>query len=132
VKNREVQKSHAPIRIRRVDTEPDVAPRLSGPLSLPTDPVAVPWDWFESGAPSPRGFGSPEQAAAIRVLLSEPVHFVHHLLKHKTWAGQREILSAVRQHPKIAVKAAHAGSKTFAAAELTLWWLARFPTTRSC
>jgi len=52
-----------------------------------------------------------------------PVFFVEHALGHLTWSKQREILRSVRDHKKTAVRACHGSSKTFTAAELTVWFL---------
>ena len=56
----------------------------------------------------------------------DPVRFAEFYLNHKTWAGQREMLESVAKYPRVAVKACHASSKTFTAAELLLWWISRY------
>ena len=70
-------------------------------------------------------FGSQRKDESALVKLLDPVRFVNYYLNHRTWAGQSEILRAVAAHPRVAVKACHASSKTFTAAELVLWWLTR-------
>lgn len=57
----------------------------------------------------------------------DPVRFAQIILKHRTWPRQEEILRAVVEHQRVAVKAAHSVSKSFTAAELLLWWLVNFP-----
>jgi len=57
--------------------------------------------------------------------LSDPVLFAQNELHHRTWRVQEAILRAVARHPRVAVKACHASSKTFGAAEILLWWLHR-------
>lgn len=59
-------------------------------------------------------------------LLLDPVAFVRGALGHKVWKKQAEMLRSVRDHKQTAVKACHGSSKTFTAAEITLWWLARY------
>jgi hypothetical protein len=51
---------------------------------------------------------------------------VQAVLGHHPWGTHAEILEAVATHPRVAVKACHASSKTFAAAELALWWISRY------
>jgi hypothetical protein len=70
-------------------------------------------------------FGSEQKDQSALVKLVDPVRFVDYYLNHKTWTGQSDILRAVAAHPRVAVKACHASSKTFAGAELVLWWLTR-------
>lgn len=54
---------------------------------------------------------------------SDPVFFVHHALGHYTWSKQRTILRSVRDHKFTAVRACHGSSKTYTAAELSVWFL---------
>lgn len=56
----------------------------------------------------------------------DPVKFARKVLRHDTWPMQEAILRAIRDHPRVAVKGCHASSKTFAIAELVLWWLVRW------
>lgn len=52
----------------------------------------------------------------------DPVFFAEHVLGHDLWAEQRRVLDELAQpNARVAIKAAHASSKTFTAAELTLW-----------
>lgn len=49
------------------------------------------------------------------------------MLRHRTWDIPRRILRAMaRPRARVAVKACHASSKTFTAAELLLWGLTRY------
>lgn len=59
-------------------------------------------------------------------VVDDPVEYVHKVLHDETWPTQELLLRALLKHDRIAVKACHASSKTFSAAELTLWWLARY------
>jgi len=56
----------------------------------------------------------------------DPVQFSKFFLKSDLWNIQEDILRAVEQHPRVAVKACHASSKTYSAARVVLWFLARF------
>ena len=56
----------------------------------------------------------------------DPVKYARAILGHDLWPTQGEILQAITQHTRVAVKACHASSKTFAAAEAVLWWIARY------
>lgn len=64
--------------------------------------------------------------ADVRALLEDPTVFARRVLKADLWSVQEEILRAVVRHKKVAVKACHASGKTFVAADLALWWLARY------
>ena len=57
--------------------------------------------------------------------MRDSVLFSKNILQHKTWSKQDEMLRAFFAYPKVAVKACHASSKTFSAAEGCLYWLAR-------
>ena len=58
-------------------------------------------------------------------LLQDPVKFAVRVLGHDVWSKQAEILTAVAEHPRVAVKACHGSSKTFAAAEAAVHWATR-------
>lgn len=60
--------------------------------------------------------------------LLDPVNFVTMVLGHKTWWTPARMLRYMLDTPKarMAVKACHASSKSFTAAEMVLAWLARF------
>lgn len=55
----------------------------------------------------------------------DPVEFVHRILRHKTWSKHEELLRSGATNPLTAVKGCHASTKTFASAELVLYFLAR-------
>jgi phage terminase large subunit len=55
------------------------------------------------------------------------VTFSRHFLRHDVWATSAHILRSVRDNPRTAVKACHASSKTFTAAEVVLWWFTIYP-----
>lgn len=52
--------------------------------------------------------------------------FAQTVLQHETWWGQEDILDSVDTNPYTAVKACHSSSKTFSAAEIVLYWLAKY------
>jgi phage terminase large subunit len=62
----------------------------------------------------------------LGTIVRDPVKYVKGILGHDPWSVQAEILRAVDQHPRVAVKACHASSKTFSAAEAMLWWITRY------
>lgn len=63
----------------------------------------------------------------VALSLTDPVEFAWNVLQHRLWWRQEELLRALFTHTKIAVKACHASSKTFTAAEAALFWLQRYP-----
>lgn len=76
------------------------------------------------------------QAAADRLApespwREDPVGWVHEVAGDETWSGQREILNALVQHKRIAVKAAHSLGKSFAAGRAAVWWLEAHGLDRS-
>lgn len=65
-------------------------------------------------------------AAFLADVSQDPVRYVKSILGHTTWDKQREILTAISENPRVAVKACHASSKTYSAAEAALWWVTNF------
>jgi len=63
----------------------------------------------------------------VAISLTDPVEFAWNVLQHTLWPKQEEMLEAIFKYPKVAVKACHASSKTFTAAEAALYWLQRHP-----
>jgi phage terminase large subunit len=59
-------------------------------------------------------------------MIEDPVQFAQSILKLNITAQQQEILRSVAKNPRTAVKACHASGKTFIAAVLVLWFLARY------
>ena len=60
-------------------------------------------------------------------IVKDPCLFSECLLGHDLWSKQRDILRSVAAHPRTAVKACHASSKTFTAADAVLWWITHQP-----
>jgi phage terminase large subunit len=68
----------------------------------------------------------PREAAAILEATADPVVFARQVLGHDPWPVAEDIMRSVAvPHSTTAVKACHASSKTFTAAELVLWWVYR-------
>jgi phage terminase large subunit len=61
--------------------------------------------------------------SAAGSLLRDPTLFARIVLGADLWKSQREILAAVGQHSRVAVKACHASGKSYAIAIAVLWWL---------
>ena len=57
----------------------------------------------------------------------DPVGFVVDQLKAEPWEKQEEILEAVRDNPRVAVRSCNGSGKTYIAAHAVLWWLKCFP-----
>ena len=66
-------------------------------------------------------------ARRLHQILRDPVRFAREILGLDLWDTQEAILRSVAEHPRTAVKACHASSKTFTAAVAVLWWITRFP-----
>ncbi len=59
-------------------------------------------------------------------VVRDPVAFARGVLQHDLWRIQAAILRSVAHNRRTAVKACHASSKTFTAAEAVLWWVTRY------
>jgi phage terminase large subunit len=57
----------------------------------------------------------------------DPVGFMRDVLGFTPWSVQRQIAEAVRDHDRVAVKAANATGKTAVAAAIVIWWLSKGP-----
>lgn len=53
----------------------------------------------------------------------DPVGYCRDVLHFDPWSKQREILEAVRDNKRVAVRSCHGAGKTAVAARLALWWL---------
>lgn len=58
---------------------------------------------------------------------ADPVAWARERAHVEPWSKQREILEAVRDHPKTAVRSCHSAGKSFNAAVLTAWWIDAHP-----
>src|SRR5665213_2193486 len=74
--------------------------------------------------------GTPRIRTQVRstasTLLRDPALFARVVLGANLWQTQREILTAVSQHSRVAVKASHASGKSYAIAIAALWWLTAY------
>ena len=61
-----------------------------------------------------------------RRLQTNPVEFVTEILGVIPWGKQVEILEAVRDHPRTAVRSCHGAGKSFIAGQVILWFLYSF------
>jgi phage terminase large subunit len=55
---------------------------------------------------------------------TDPVAFASDELGFQAWSKQRDIIQAVRDHPRVAVRSSHGPGKTATAAQVALWFLA--------
>lgn len=67
-----------------------------------------------------------EEEYNIAQAILKPDLFAETFLQTRLWSVQRAIMQAVVEHERVAVKACHASSKTFTAARMVLWFLARY------
>lgn len=71
-----------------------------------------------------REFGQNGTAQALQKRIREdPVFFCRHVLGIRPWRRQREVLRALRDHERVAVRSGHGTGKSFIAAAATLWFL---------
>ena len=66
-------------------------------------------------------------AAEFERIRRDPVRFCRQTLGFDPWSKQREILEAIRDHDRVAVRSANAVGKTSLAARAVLWWLGGGP-----
>nr|AMP54360.1 hypothetical protein [uncultured bacterium] len=62
---------------------------------------------------------------------ANPVQWVKERAGGFPWSKQREIMEAVRDHPRVAVRSCHATGKTFTAAQIVGWWVDSHPPGES-
>lgn len=71
---------------------------------------------------------TPADRDRLRTVLRDPYVYARWVLGHDPWSIPRDILRAIAEpHASVAVKACHASSKTYTAAEAVLWFLVRYP-----
>jgi hypothetical protein len=58
---------------------------------------------------------------------AHPVRWVEERLNQTVWSKQREILNAVRDHRRVAVRSGHGVGKSWTAALIACWWLDTHP-----
>lgn len=57
----------------------------------------------------------------------DPVRWAVERARVEIWSKQREILEAVRDHPKVAIKSCHSAGKSFTMGLLAAWWIDAHP-----
>ena len=57
----------------------------------------------------------------------DPVRWAIERAKVEIWSKQREIMEAVRDHPRVAIKSCHSAGKSFTMGLLAAWWIDAFP-----
>lgn len=99
---------------------------MSSPVTLrPVTNQPIATRPISDSAPPPVLSDEQLKAYAIKLTIDDPKLFFETYLDVSLWSTQREILDAVNTHPRVAVKACHASSKTYSAARLLLWWLVK-------
>jgi hypothetical protein len=69
-----------------------------------------------------------EYAAPARSLWrGDPVRWAVERAKVEIWSKQREILQAVRDHPKVAIRSCHSAGKSYTMGLLCCWWVDAHP-----
>lgn len=58
---------------------------------------------------------------------SDPIGWAVQRARVEVWSKQREILEAVRDEPRVAIRSCHSAGKSFTMGLLTCWWLDAFP-----
>ncbi|QIP87626.1 hypothetical protein GLX30_30400 [Streptomyces sp. Tu 2975] len=66
-------------------------------------------------------------AARTSMYGDQPVRWVEERLRQTVWSKQREILHAVRDHRRTAVRSGHGVGKSWTAALVVCWWLDTHP-----
>lgn len=62
--------------------------------------------------------------------VADPVGYARDVLGFPAWSKQAEIMRAVRDHPRVAVRSSHGPGKTATAAQVVLWFLRVFRNAR--
>ena len=62
--------------------------------------------------------------------LADPVWFAQNVIGVEPWSKQKELLYAVRDHDRVAVRSGHKVGKSHSAAILALWWAITMPDAR--
>lgn len=69
-----------------------------------------------------------EYAAPARNIWREnPIRWAIERAKVEVWSKQREILQAVRDHPRVAIRSCHSAGKSYTMGLLCCWWVDAHP-----
>lgn len=76
-------------------------------------------------AASPLAYAAEQLEAEARAIgyLDDPTGWLADRLREHAWSKQREILGAVQQHRRTAVRSAHGVGKSHIASRVAAWWL---------
>ena len=112
----------------RVSVQP--APFVNRADIQPRQPDRISWShgpglrWKSvAGQPGDPGLPLTPEAAAVRPPLPSPVAFAREVLGVELWAKQVEVLNALTEHRRVAVKAGNGLGKGFCAAVAVLWFM---------
>jgi hypothetical protein len=71
---------------------------------------------------------TPNYPDSVRAMWArDPVRFASETLGANPWSKQVEILEAIRDHVRVAVRSCNGSGKTYIAAHVVLWWLMCHP-----
>jgi hypothetical protein len=76
------------------------------------------------------GHATPAQAWPSLKYREDPVAFFHDIIGVEPWSKQVEIIEAIRDNPRVAVKSGHKVSKSHTAAGVALWFFSSFEDAR--
>lgn len=69
----------------------------------------------------------PAAEAGLRRIRADPAAFIREWLGADLWQKQVEIVEALRDHRRVAVKSCHASGKSYLSARAVIWFLHAFP-----
>ena len=91
------------------------------------DPLARPTQIRGSHSPK-SNVDAPQYSESVRsAWAADPIRFVSEKLGASPWSKQNEILEAVRDNARVAVRSCNGSGKTYIAAHVVLWWLMCHP-----
>ena len=71
-----------------------------------------------------------EYGGSVRAWRRHPEFFARAVLGASLWSKQVEVLTALRDHRRVAVRSGHGIGKSYVAAVAALWWLTSHPQSR--
>ena len=66
-------------------------------------------------------------SSTLTEYIEDPVGFITGPVGDFIWSKQTEIVEAVRDHSRVAVRSSHSAGKSFIAARVAAWWIAAHP-----
>jgi phage terminase large subunit len=83
---------------------------------------------FEHNSRASNDVDAPQYSDSVRERwANDPVKFTSETLGASPWSKQTEILEAIRDHVRVAVRSCNGSGKTYIAAHVVLWWLMCHP-----